>query len=255
MIRIAIQSDLELRRSSYDLLLKQYSGVEVVFQANNNDQLEAQLAQNSIDVVLYCSDNHIDFEALDQLSKKHPNLMVLLVTSSYTANGFQKVLDRKFMGYLVENTSLLELKKAIHQLHTKGYYYDQKLFDQHKKELRNSNLNGVCNDVSTIKLTKTERMLLPYFFRGMTTIKIGIKNFMSEETIKSHRRNILAKTNSKNMAGAIYTLLINGVVTLKELTIRLVLIFCLLINGLDFSDERSYDDLEGNSSYEWVKVG
>ena len=257
MIRIAIQSDLEIKRASYALLLQEFRDFEVVFKIENNEQLTSQLPQNTVDVVFYCyeSANKIDWDAFYKLSIIHPNLMVLLFTNSYDADMFQKVLDSDFMGYAKDNTSVTELKKAIHQLCNKGYYYDQKLYDDHKKHIHNCKLNGAFHDEQPTKITKMERFLLPSFFKGLTTKQIGIKYIKNEETIKSHSRNILQKTNSNSMAEACYKLLLNGVVTLEQLMIQLLLIFFLLGNGLDYSEERFTNDLDTASSYEWIKRG
>jgi len=257
MIRIAIQSDLEIRRASYALLLQEFRNFEVVVTVENNEQLTSQLTENAVDVVFYCCEpsNKIDWDVLNQLSIRYPNLMVLLLTNSYNAAMFQKVLDSDFMGYAKDNMSVTELKKAIYQLRTKGYYYDQKMYDDHKKYTRNCKINAATPDGQPIKLTKMERFLLPSFFKGLTTKQIGIKYIKNEETIKTHSRNILQKTYSNSMAEACYKLLLNGVVTLEQLMIQLLLIFFLLGNGLDYSEERFTNDLDTTSSYEWIKRG
>ena len=253
MIRIAIQSELEMRRVSYTLLLQQFTEFEVVFQAKNNEELASQLAKNPVDIVFYCWDsaNRIDFNAFDQLSKKHLGLTVLLVTQEYYGRAFQKVLDRNFMGYFVENSSVSELKKALCQLPDTGCYYEEQMFIDHKKNVR----SGKLNIDPIMELTEKEQELMDSLFSDLTIEEVAIKHELKMGTLKSRVSKILAKYEKKSRLGAFRLLLDQKVIYLKDFTVKLLLIFCLLGSGLDFSDERSSDDWESNSSYEWVKAG
>ena len=253
MIRIAIQSELEMRRVSYAALLQQYSEFEVVFQANDNKELASQLAKKPVDVVLYCwnSANEIDFNAFDKLSKKHPGLTVLIATQDYYALTFQKVLDRNFMGYFRENSSVNELKKALCQLADTGCYHEEQLFIDHKKNVR----NGKLIIDSRTQLTKKQLELLDSLFSDLTNEEVAKKHGLKTETVKSRRSSILVKTEKRSMLGACRFLAEQGVIKIDQLAVKLLLIFCLLGNGLDFSEELTSDDWESNSSYEWVKAG
>ena len=257
MIRVAILSDLELTRTSYELMLQQLCKCKVVFQVKDNKQLVAQLDQNAVDVVLYCCDsgNEIDLEAIHQLSKDHNNVKVLMVTRYYDNDIFEMALNNHFMGYLKEAASVTELKRVIHQLHKDGYSCHQKLFDDHKEYIKNGKPNSASKNALLIKLTKTERKLMPSFFSDLTATEVSKKHNMKEWAVNKHRSNILEKTGCKKMIGACRLLLETGVLTLEQLLVNLLLIFCLLGSGLDFSEELTSDDCEGNSSYEWVKAG
>jgi DNA-binding CsgD family transcriptional regulator len=55
-------------------------------------------------------------------------------------------------------------------------------------------------DNSQLKLSKREIEILALVKQGHTSKEIAIKLFVSENTIHTHRKNMLHKTNSKNMA-------------------------------------------------------
>jgi len=253
MIRIAIQSELEMRRVSYAVLLQQYSEFEVVFQAKNNEELASKIAKNPVDVVLYCWDsaNEIDFDAFDQWSKKHLGLTVLIVTQEYYPRAFQNVIDRNFMGYFRENSSVDDLKKALCQLPNTGCYHEEVLFTDHKKNVR----NGILLTDPRAALTQKQLEILDSLFSDMTNEEVAIKHGLKTETVKSRRRNILEITESRSMLGACRFLVEQGVIKIDRLIVKFLLIFFLLGSGLDFSDERFSDDYDSTSSYEWVKTG
>ena len=52
-------------------------------------------------------------------------------------------------------------------------------------------------------LSKREKEILQLVFDGMTNKEIANKLFISFETVKSHRKNILSKTESRNTASLI----------------------------------------------------
>lgn len=60
------------------------------------------------------------------------------------------------------------------------------------------------------KFTKREREVIVLIGEGMTTKQISKSLFVSEETIISHRKNILAKSNCKNTAQLISFCVRNG---------------------------------------------
>lgn len=53
------------------------------------------------------------------------------------------------------------------------------------------------------KLSIREIEILGYIMNGLTNNEIACKLFISYETVKSHRKNILAKTGAKNTASLI----------------------------------------------------
>lgn len=61
-----------------------------------------------------------------------------------------------------------------------------------------------------IVLSKREKEILGLLSRGLNTRQISQHLFLSEETVKTHRRNILRKTNKKNVAALLSSAVKNG---------------------------------------------
>ncbi len=59
-------------------------------------------------------------------------------------------------------------------------------------------------DNSQLKLSKREIEILALVKKGYTSKEIAAKLFVSENTVHTHRKNMLHKTNSKNMAELIH---------------------------------------------------
>lgn len=53
------------------------------------------------------------------------------------------------------------------------------------------------------RLTNRELEILNLLSKGYTSREMGLKLFLSEETIKSHRKNLINKMNAKNSANLV----------------------------------------------------
>jgi DNA-binding NarL/FixJ family response regulator len=65
-------------------------------------------------------------------------------------------------------------------------------------------------------LSKREKEVLRVMLDGLTNKEIAQKLFISYETVKSHRKNILSKTGSKNTAALLKNLKISDIEELKS---------------------------------------
>jgi len=65
-------------------------------------------------------------------------------------------------------------------------------------------------------LSKREKEVLRMMFEGLTNKEIAEKLFISFETVKSHRKNILQKTGSKNTAALTKNLQLSTIEELKK---------------------------------------
>ena len=68
--------------------------------------------------------------------------------------------------------------------------------------LISKNINKVV-EINTHKLTIREVEIIGLIMRGLTNQQIAEKLFISYETVKTHRKNILEKTGAKNTASLI----------------------------------------------------
>ena len=72
-------------------------------------------------------------------------------------------------------------------------------------------LNGVTNPTE-IAPTARELQVLQLIADGLANREIGTRLFLSEETVKSHVRHLLAKLHSRSRAHAVATGLRRGLV-------------------------------------------
>lgn len=247
MISIAVVEEKDFKRESYTLSLNQFKKFNVVIQAKNKEELQTQLAHTAVDIVVYCwnSSFESDFEPLDQLQTAFPTIKMLLFATTFESKDLYKVMQRKFFGYLNEDATSIKLKKAIVSLQNKGCFFEPQVLYQWKAEFDSKQVATSYKKPLIIKLTTRERILIADFFSEMSMEEISNKHCISITTVNTHRRNILKKTNSKKIVGALRVIITNQILTLKQLGFHCLLGYCLLGNGIDYSDDSNTDEPDG----------
>jgi DNA-binding CsgD family transcriptional regulator len=89
--------------------------------------------------------------------------------------------------------------------------------DRKKSELSAFNYDNIVTsyfypDPDESKLSKREREILGWLGDGMSSKQIAAKLFLSESTVVNHRKNMLKKTNTKNIAELIHYAINKGLI-------------------------------------------
>ena len=103
-----------------------------------------------------------------------------------------KMLESGADGYLLKNISGDELFTALSQVLEGKTYLNT--------ELQQLFLKGMRDQKNIPLLTKKEKEVLNLIAAGLTNKDIAIKLKIGEETIKSHRKNIMNKFDIHNTA-------------------------------------------------------
>ncbi len=105
--------------------------------------------------------------------------------------------------YLLKNTSPKIVIHTINEVFEKGFYYDEKVLKTIHENLLSSSGKKIKNDLDENLLSKREREVLELICAQLTTGEIAEKLFISPRTIEGHRKSLLLKTASKNVAGLV----------------------------------------------------
>ena len=184
------------------------SSLKMVLESNNfivNTVLDADMALGLLkscqyDVVI----SDIDMPGINgiELIKKiknlefdlNPTFKLIILTSYKKISLFKKLYALNVDGFLNKSTSPLELINAIRKVLKNEKYYDSEIYNAFLK----SNVN-----INNIEFTKREFDVLKLIFEEKTTNQIAQDLQISPYTVEGHRKNLLQKTNSKNVVGLI----------------------------------------------------
>lgn len=129
----------------------------------------------------------IDF--CKELKEMMPDLKILALTTHSEYTVVRQMLDNGASGYLIKNAMASEVLAGIRAV------ANGEIFLCHEIDLLMKRPSE-----KAIWLTQRERELLKLVTEGYTNIEIADKIFLSAETIKGYRKNLLLKLGAKNTA-------------------------------------------------------
>lgn len=195
MIKVFIVDDHPVVIEGIHSLLMNEKDIAWVGQAMNAASCLGFFVNNTADVVLM----DISMPGMDGvelcavMKEKYPGIFILGLSTFNQGLYIKKMMENGASGYILKNSSKEELIKAIHTVHDGGIYFSgeagQALAEYQKSSRTELPL-----------LTPREKEILELIAEGYTNPQIAEKIFLSQFTVDSHRKNLLAKLNVKNTA-------------------------------------------------------
>lgn len=213
VIKVAIADDHKIFRKGVILSLRPFTNIKFVLEAENGDQLLEGIAASEPDVVLMDlrMPGKDGIEATKILSKQHPNIHVI-VLSMYEDDRFvSHMMENGASGYLLKNAEPQEIRRAIMDVHEKGYYLNNfvnriLLKKSHAKQKAIPSLNN------EITLTDRERDVLKFICMEFTAQEIAQKMDISPRTVEAIKDRLMERFGSKNTAGLVFFAVKNNLV-------------------------------------------
>ena len=195
MIRVFIVDDHPVVIEGIHSLLMNEKDIAWVGQAMNAQSCLGFFVNNTADVILM----DISMPGMDGvelcavMKNKYPGIFILGLSTFNQGLYIKKMMENGASGYILKNSSKEELIKAIHVVHEGGIYFSGEA-GQALAEYQKSSKGELP------ELTPREKEILELIAEGYTNPQIAEKIFLSQFTVDSHRKNLLAKLNVKNTA-------------------------------------------------------
>ena len=197
--------DHKLIRDAIYSYLDQDKEFDVVGQVSNGVEALEFLEQTSVDVVMM----DINMPVMDgvdctkEIVKRWPDVKVLALTMMSDNQHIKQMMNAGAVGYILKNCTEEEVKDALRTVYNGDTYYSSEVTEtvmqnmMKRKPLKKSHL------VVDIPLTEREKEVLRLIIKEYTNQEIADELFISPRTVDAHKRNLLEKTDSKNVAGLV----------------------------------------------------
>ena len=198
MIKVFIVDDHPVVIEGIHSLLTNEKDILWVGQAMNAASCLGFFVNNTADVILM----DISMPGMDGvelcavMKEKYPGIFILGLSTFNQGLYIKKMMDNGASGYILKNSSKEELIKAIHTVCEGGIYFSGEAGEALSAYQRTSK-----NELPV--LTPREKEILELIAEGYTNPQIAKKIFLSQFTVDSHRKNLLAKLSVKNTASLI----------------------------------------------------
>lgn len=199
-IKIIIVDDHNLFREGLRFLLSQSKDIDVIAEASNGLEFLALLETKDPDLVLMdISMPGMDgIEATIKAVEKYPLIKIMALSMFEDQEYYYKMIHAGVKGFILKKTNAAELFDAINKIMSGEIYFSTDLL---KSIILNMPKSGSVNSIAAennIKLTKREHEVLNLLCKGLSSIEIAEKLFISKKTVEGHKYNLLTKTGSKN---------------------------------------------------------
>lgn len=210
-IRILIVDDHAVVRKGLAMVLRLEPDIEIAGEAENG-RVGLEAAQRIVpdivlaDLVMPEMDGQ---EMALALRKSCPTIKIMMLTGTEVDDRVYDLVAAGIEGYVLKNIEPGELVRAIHAVvHGEAYLHP----DVMKKILTRMQ----PQHSATISLTHRELEILEWMASPNTYKQIAAQLSVSEETVRSHAKNILEKMRQPNRAQAVLTAMRMGLIKLSE---------------------------------------
>lgn len=200
-LRILIADDHKLVRNGIRLMLESQKVFKHdISEASNGYEVLHYLEKEKFDIVLLdISMPEMDgIVTLKKIKSKSLGVPVLMLTMHNEENVIKKAIDLGALGYILKNSDIDELVKAILAVTKRERYFSNDVAQELLK-MTTKKVKTTKNEV----LSDRELQVLVLIVKEMTSKEIAEKLNLSFRTVEGHRNHILEKLNIKTTIGLV----------------------------------------------------
>lgn len=211
--RVVLADDHVLIRHGVKNIMAQDSGLRIVGEVCNGEELLALLDKEKVDlVILDISMPKIGgMEAVAMIKTRYPWTKVLMLTMHKNKQYFYHAMSAGANGYLVKDDSDEELLVAINKIRAGKNYISPFLAEDFADDVINTYRKEKRSPFQ--ELTKREKQVLQFVVDGYTSRQMADQLGLSPRTVDHHRSNLLRKFKMKNSVDLVNFAVRNGFVT------------------------------------------
>jgi len=201
-VRIIVADAQDLVADGLRYRLADEPGLEVAAHVRSGKDLFDLLKDTAADLVLL----DVSLPGMDgidttrALRKKHPGLKVLAHSMRTEVEYVNSMLIEGAVGYLLKNTPKAELLQAIATVMKGGRHLSEEARHNIEKGYKFTEKRP---DGAYIGLTEREREIIRMIALERTNDEIAMALHLSTDTVKTHRKHLMAKLNVRSAAGLV----------------------------------------------------
>ena len=213
-ITVVLADDHTVIREGLRVLIEASGDITVVGQAENGRQA-VQLVQElrpNVAILDVAMPQLNGLEATRQIVKKCPETKVLILSTYSEEDCVYRLLEEGATGYLVKQTALHDLLKAIREAHKGNAFLSPTISKRLLDHYRNAFQRGEMLRKTSPRLTTREAEILQLIAEGYANKQIADELAISIKTVEKHRQQLMQKLNIHEVASLTRYAIAKGIV-------------------------------------------
>lgn len=217
-IKILFAEDHEMVRNGIKLMLNSQSTfIPEIDEAKDGPEAIQMALEKNYDVILLDINLPIKngISVAKFLGAKLGKIRILALTSHKEDFVIKQMIEAGALGYILKNSGLEELTKAIVTVYGFKKYYCNEVAQSLINKPR-TNIKSMPSKIDEIPLnnalSQREMQVLKFIANEFTNNEISEKLNISPRTVGNHRTHILQKLQVKNTAGLVSYAIKNGII-------------------------------------------
>ena len=204
-MKILLVDDHKLIRDALRSYMDGDDEFEIVDEAGNGQEALILLKTIQVDVVML----DISMPVMDgivcaqEIRNQYPEIKVLALSMMNDNQFIKQMLAAGALGYILKNSGEEEIKKALRSVYAGDSYYSAEVAETVMQNMMKGGIKRSNKLVVDLPLTSREEEVLHLIIKEYSNQEIADELFISPRTVDAHKRNLLEKTGSKNIAGLV----------------------------------------------------
>lgn len=206
-IKIVIVDDHPIVIEGIKMMLESENIYQIKGTFNDGQSLLNYLQSNDVDLILLdiTLPDTSGIELCLDIKRNHPEYKIIMLSNRSERSIIMQCLQNGASGYMLKNATVNELNECIDEVLSGNIAFCREV-----KEILNK---PSATDLQSIpRLTNREKEILKLLAAGKTSHVIAEELFLSPFTVDTHRKNIMQKFQTKNVAELIRIALENNLI-------------------------------------------
>ncbi len=211
IIQIMVVDDHRMILDGIQSLIDSQVDMELKYIAKDgNEAIRTLKIDSTIDLIITDINmpNITGVDLCKYVNTHYAEINLLVLSMDDDIQTIKELLKAGALGYILKNTGKDELFEAIRTVYQNESYFSGSV----QKNILDSMTKAKKVPKNGARLSKREIEIIKLISNELTTNEIAEKLFISLHTVESHRKNILRKTNSRNIAGLMKYALKEGLI-------------------------------------------
>lgn len=204
-VHVIIADSNDLVRVGLRTILNSNGKFKIVGEARDNEELIEQINNFGASVIIidYTSPG-FDIDIIPKIIQLEKGVKFLAITADQSAQTLVNALRSGVISYVKKDCDLMEIVNAVEETARGNKFFCGQILETiQRASIDVNDIDFESFSCEPIILSERENEIITLIAQGLTNAQIAEHLFLSNHTINTHRKNIMAKLGVKNTAGIV----------------------------------------------------